>query len=262
MKKLLCCLLILSLTALCVGCKKKDPALEQVKAAGSLTVAVRVDSVMCTLDAAGNPDGFDAELAKAVGKQMGVEVRFQQATLEEGVALLQNGQADCLWGGITAAEASAGELAASSPYLMRQQCLVTIADKAKSYTDLEAFAAMRLAVIAGEAGEQLALEKLPEAQRILVTSGEEALSAVAEGKADAAILDLSFAGMQTGEGGAYSQLGVCDNVQLPKAVYVACVSPVSGLLSSINGALAKLEADGTIAALADKYHLTGALIAG
>ena len=68
--------------------------------------------------------------------------------------------------------------------------------------------------------------------------------------------------MQTGEGGAYSQLGVCDNVQLPKAVYVACVSPVSGLLSSINGALAKLEADGTIAALADKYHLTGALIAG
>lgn len=262
MKKLLCCLLILSLTALCVGCKKNDPALEQVKAAGSLTVAVRVDAAMCTLDAAGNPGGFDAELAKAVGKQMGVEVRFQQATLEEGAALLQNGQADCLWGGITAEEANAGKLTASAPYLVRQQCLVTAAGQAKGYNDLEAFASMRLAVIAGEAGEQLAQEKLPKAQQIPVTSGEEALSAVAEGRADAAILDLSFAGMQTGEGGAYPMLGVCDNVQLPKAAYVTCVAPDGGLLGSVNDALAKLEADGTIAALADKYHLTGALIAG
>lgn len=262
MKKLICCLLVLTLTALCAGCKKKDPALEQVKEAGVFTVALRAESALCTLDEAGNPGGFDVELAEAVGKQLGVAVSFQQVTLDEGIALLQNGRADCLWGGVTAEEASAGELTASSPYLMRQQCLVTMADKAKSYSNLEEFTAMRLAVISGEAGEQFALEKLPGARQIKAASAEEALTAVAQGEADAAILDLSLAGMQTGEGGAFPTLGVCDNVQLPKAVYVVCVSPASGLLSSINSALAKLEADGTIAALADKYHLTGALIAG
>lgn len=242
------------------ACKKEDPGLARLQKDGKLTVGVELREPFGA-ETGGEITGLDGELALALCRELGVEAELVPLEPGQGGERLLAGEVQCLMGGVTADDAALRELTTTAPYLLEQQCLVTSVGTAKSYRSLEPFRKMTLAAVRGSAGADAAAAQLPEATCILVDTQEQALEAVVRGQVDAAVLALSVAGMRTGEDSEYPQLAVADGAALPKSAYVIALGDDT-FLKAISDAMVRLEEAGTIDALAERYGLGEALIAG
>ncbi len=72
--------------------------------------------------------GFDVDLAKEVGKRMGVEVKFQPIDWTIKEQELNSGNVDCLWNGFTITDERLESLCMSAPYMKNDQILIVMAD--------------------------------------------------------------------------------------------------------------------------------------
>ena len=77
---------------------------------------------------------------------------------------------------------------------------------------------------------------------------------VAAGTADACIIDITMAYAMTGEGTNYADLA--PGLSLSEELYGVSFRKESDLTAAFNEFMAKIKADGTLQALADKYDLT------
>ena len=108
------------------------------------------------------------------------------------------------------------------------------------------------AVEAGSAGEAAALEAGFEINS--VDTQAKALMEVAAGTSDACVIDITMANAMTGEGTSYADLAA--GMSLTSEEYGIGFRKESDVTAKVNEILAKLRADGTLQALADKYSLT------
>jgi polar amino acid transport system substrate-binding protein len=76
---------------------------------------------------------------------------------------------------------------------------------------------------------------------------------VAAGTCDAAVLDLTLAKAMIGEGTDYANLEIKDRLAVED--YGVAFRKGSDACAAVNDIFAQLAADGTMAALADKYGL-------
>ncbi|MCM1106817.1 MAG: transporter substrate-binding domain-containing protein [Blautia sp.] len=112
------------------------------------------------------------------------------------------------------------------------------------------------AVEAGSAGEEAA-----KAKSVLynsVASQADALTEVASGTSDAAIIDLLMAGAMIGEGTSYPDM-VCTDELTTEKYGVGCRKG-SDLASYINAVFYESYSDGSMEALAEEYGLQEALL--
>ena len=77
---------------------------------------------------------------------------------------------------------------------------------------------------------------------------------VKAGTADACIIDITMAYAMTGEGTNYADLSA--GISLTEELYGVSFRKDSDLTAAFNEFMAKIKADGTLQALADKYDLT------
>ncbi len=112
-RKILTLLLVFALAAVFAGCGKgskeesaEDTSLKDIQEAGVLRVG------MCpeyppfeSINASGEIEGFDADLAKAIGEKLGVDVEFVNTPYEGLIAGLQNGDFDVIMSGMSPEEA-------------------------------------------------------------------------------------------------------------------------------------------------------------
>lgn len=98
MKKILALILVIVMIASCfAGCKGK-----------SVTIGYTENKPWIYEDEkTGELVGFDVELAKAVFKEMGYSVTFKKIEADKDIfAELNSGEIDCIWNGLTAADAT------------------------------------------------------------------------------------------------------------------------------------------------------------
>ena len=112
---------------------------------------------------------------------------------------------------------------------------------------------LKVAVENGSAGQAAATEAGIK-NIIAVQDQGAALLEVKAGTADACVIDITMANAMTGEGTDYADLAA--GISLTEELYGVSFRKDSDVTAAFNDFMAKIKADGTLQALADKYQLT------
>lgn len=230
---------------------------DYIKEKGTLVVGITDFAPMDYKDADGNWIGFDADVATAFAKYLGVEVEFVEIEWDNKVLELNSKSIDCVWNGMTLIPEVTSSMACSEPYCNNAQVVVVKADVADKYQTADSLSELAFAVEAGSAGE--AAVKELGIEPTAVQSQASALMEVEAGTADACVIDLLMAGAMIGEGTSYPDLSY--TVQLTSEEYGVGFRSGSDLAARLNEFFAASYADGSLMEIANTYGVQESIIA-
>lgn len=239
------------------GSSAAESDLAYVQDKGTLVVGITVFAPMDYEDTNGDWIGFDADLAKLFGEELGVDVQFQVIDWDNKVLELDGKNIDVVWNGMTLTDEVLSAMECSQPYLNNQQVVVVPSDVADQYQDEASIQGLSFAVEAGSSGEAVATEL-----GLTFTSVVDQATAVLEtssGTSDAAIIDSLMAAAMVGEGTSYANLTY--TVPLSTEEYGVGFRKGSDLAAKLNEFFTAKYADGTMQKLAETYGVQAALIA-
>lgn len=230
--------------------------LEYVKNKGKLIVGITDFAPMDYNDENGNWIGFDADMAKAFAKYIGVEAQFQIIEWNGKVMELNGKTIDVVWNGMTLNDEVLAAMECSNAYCNNAQIVILPADKADQYKDIESLKSLNFAVEAGSAGKAAA-----DANGFTYTEVVDQATALFEiksGTADAAIIDSLMAAAMVGEGTNYADLTY--TIQLTTEEYGVGFRKGSDLAAKLNEFFKAAYADGTMLETAKTYGVQASLI--
>lgn len=224
---------------------------------GEMVIGYTVYEPMNYMDENGKLTGFDTEFAEAVCAKLGVKPKFVEINWDTKVVELDAKSIDCIWNGMTITDDLKNNIAISDPYVVNMQVVVIRSDKADTYTDTASLAGANLVAEAGSAGEAVIASdpNLSKANYVAVSKQTDAMMEVKAGTSDAAVLDWTLAKSMVGEGTDYADLQMINGVELSREEYGIGFRKDSTLCAKVNEIMAGMVADGSLAALADKYNL-------
>ncbi len=256
--------LLLSMLLSFSACNEKSDW-EKVQEQGYFTCGITMYAPMNYKDANGELVGFDTEFAKAVAKELGVEVKFQEIDWDQKYTELNSGKIDLIWNGYTYGMEGDGVSRTeyvdfTYSYLENRQCVVTKADALNTLSTKESFAGKKAAVESGSSGEGVAIELSGDEKNLVKFSSQvDALKELLLGTVDFVVIDWQMANSMVGKGD-FASLSI-NNAHTPDTeVYAIGCRKGSDLTAKINEAMKKLSANGTLAEIAAKYDLTDDLI--
>lgn len=231
-----------------------DSDLAYIQDKGKIIVGITDYEPMDYKDENGEWTGFDAEFARLVAEEIGVEVEFFVLS-DWGMKFneLETKNIDVVWNGMTITDEALANASVSDPYVVNAQVVVMKADVVGNYKDAESMKELTFAVEDGSAGAD-ALEAVGITEYVALQDQTAALMEVKAGTADACVIDITMANAMTGEGTNYADLAA--GISLTSEEYGIACRKGSDLTAKINEIMGDLIADGTLKALADKYSLT------
>ncbi len=246
--------MVLSLAA-CGSSSDASGDVDAIKKKGTFVVGITEFAPMDYKDGS-DWIGFDADLAKKVAGDLGVEVQFEVIDWDNKLLELNNKNIDVVWNGMTLTDEVKTSMGCTEPYLNNAQTIVMPADKLSEYPDASSMKDLKFAVEAGSAGKDAA--EANGLQYTEVGAQSDAVMEVAAGTSDACVIDLLMAGAMVGEGTSYKDLGHA--VDLAPEQYVIGCRKGSDLTDYINDELKKYYSDGTMQEIAETYGVQDALI--
>ena len=233
-----------------------DSDMAYVQDKGTLVVGITDFEPMDYKDENGDWIGFDADLAKAFGEKLGVDVEFVEIDWDNKILELDAKSIDCVWNGMTLTDEVTSSMECSNAYCNNAQVVVVNADAADDYQTVESIADLSFAVEAGSAGEAeieaLGYDYTP------VTAQSDALMEVAAGTSDAAVIDSLMAAAMVGEGTGYEDLTY--TVSLNSEEYGVGFRKGSDLAEELNTFFTESYEDGSMQEIAETYGVQAALI--
>ena len=208
----------------------EESDLAYVQGKGTLVVGITDFEPMDYKDESGNWIGFDADMAAAFAKSLGVSVEFVEIDWDNKIMELDGKTIDCVWNGMTLTDEVKSAMECSNAYCNNAQIVIVPADKAEQYQDKESLKELTFAVEAGSAGEAQVTEL--GAEFTPVTTQANALMEVAAGSSDAAVIDSLMAAAMVGEGTGYANLTY--TVQLNSEEYGVGFRKGSDLAAALN----------------------------
>lgn len=240
------------------GGANNEATVEDVKAVtdkGKLVVGITDFEPMDYKDDSGKWIGFDADMATAFAKSLGVDVEFVEIEWDNKALELESGSIDCVWNGMTLTDEVTSAMSCSNAYCNNAQIVILPADKADKYPDVDSMKDLNFAVEQGSAGQAEAeangLNFTP------VTNQASALMEVKAGTSDAAIIDSLMAAAMVGEGTSYADLTY--TIGLNSEEYGVGFRKGSDLTAKLNEFLKASFDDGTMKETAKKYGVQAAL---
>ena len=240
------------------GCgEKKTEAADSdyIKERGKLVVGV-TDFEPMDYQKDGKWVGFDADMAAAFAKSLGVEVEFVEIDWNNKVFELNNKNIDCVWNGMTLVDEVMAAMECSNAYCDNAQVVVVKKDKADAIKAAADCAALKFAVEAGSAGEDQCKEN--NFEYVTVTAQADALTEVKSGTSDAAVIDSLMAAAMVGEGTGYADLAY--TVALNSEQYGVGFRKGSDLAKKLNEFFVASYKDGSMVKCAVEYGVQAALI--
>ncbi|WP_182187659.1 basic amino acid ABC transporter substrate-binding protein [Pectinatus frisingensis] len=249
MKKilLLCLAVIMGAAFVVAGCGSNDTAKES-SASGSggekvLKVATSADFAPFEFQGENDTDyqGFDMDLIRAIGKEMGTKVEINNISFDGLIPALQTGNIDAVITGMSINEEREKEVAFSDPYYESGLTIIVKADNnsINSFNDLQG---KKIAVQIGTTGAEEA-KKIPNAQVKELNSSADTFLELKAGNVDAVVNDKPV--------NAYYMTKNSDNSvkrvgeQLTSENYgIAVKKDNTKLVQEINDALKKLKENG------------------
>jgi ABC-type amino acid transport substrate-binding protein len=207
------------------------------------------------LDEAGRPVGFDVDLARAIAAQWGVEAQIQGLGFDGLVDAVQAGRLDSAISALPYQPERTQDVAFSDAYFEAGLVLVT-STGSTAVASVDDLAGRRLAVEWGSEGDVQGRQlrsRLPELLLLPNDTPQAALLAVAEGQADAALVDhisaLQFVASD-------QRLAISPQVVVSDPYVIVLPRKAPVLQAKVDEALAALRADGTLDVLTARWFGT------
>lgn len=247
MKKIIALALAVIMMAVCLtACSPKGPTLADVKKAGKLTVATSPDFPPFENLEGGQVVGIEVEILEKICNELGIEFVLEQINFDAVLTGVQSGKYDCGMSGISVTPKREKNTLFTIPYCLAAQCIVVRADSTiATKADL---AGKKISVQTGTtaaefcSGEGYALSQFE--------ANQDAKLALTQGKVDAWVVDdLTAAELCKGD----DSVKILPESMTTEPYAFAFAFGSEDLVAEINKILEKLIADGTIAALFEKY---------
>ncbi|HFR3775055.1 TPA: transporter substrate-binding domain-containing protein [Streptococcus suis] len=186
----------LSLVA-CTSSETADNSLINVQEKGKLVVALSPEyppfEFRKLVDGKDSIVWADIELAKEIGKELGVEVEFSAMSFDNVLASVQNGKVDLAISGISATEERAKVFDFSVPYYISTNKLIINKENSSQFTSLESLENGKIGVQKGSIQEKIATELLPNASKVSISSNGELVNELKTGKLNGIIFEEPIA---------------------------------------------------------------------
>jgi len=194
--------------------------------------------------------GIDVEIMTAVCEKLGREIEIQDVAFDSVIAGVQTGKYDVGMSGITITDDRLVQVNFSDSYTTAvQSILLPIGSE---ITDLDALLEgdYTVGVQTGTTGDIYMSDDVGDSRVVRFTKYSDAVQALVSGNVDCVCLDnqpaIAFAD-------ANDSLFIMDTPYAFENYAIAINKDDEQLLADINNALAELTADGTIAAIIEKY---------
>ena len=252
MKKIITILLVIMLVGCSSTATNNGSDLDYIKDKGVLIVGITDFAPMDYQDESGEWIGFDADVAKNVAEELGVEAQFVEIEWDNKILELENKSIDVVWNGMTLTDEVKSAMECTKPYINNAQVIV-VKKENENNTD---YSSMQFAVEAGSAGEAIAKENGYD--YVSLATQADTLLEVSAGTSDASVIDLLMAGAMIGEGTSYEDLVY--TVELNSEEYGVGCRKGSDLANYINEAFDKFKSDGSLLEIAKEYGVQESLI--
>ena len=241
------------------GTPAAESDLAYVREKGVLVVGITEFEPMDYQDSDGNWIGFDADMARAFGESLGVDVEFQIIDWDNKIFELDGRTIDVVWNGMTLTDEVLSAMECSNAYCNNAQVVVVPAGMADQYQDVESLSSLTFAVESGSAGAQQAQEYSFTYNEVVDQA--TALLEVSSGTSDAAIIDSLMAGAMVGEGTSYDNLTSTVTLNAEEGEqYGVGFRKGSDLCPALNEFFASSYADGTMMQIAETYGVQATII--
>ncbi|MFQ7242509.1 transporter substrate-binding domain-containing protein [Agathobaculum sp.] len=230
--------------------------LAYVQEKGTLVVGITEFEPMDYQNADGEWIGFDADMAKAFAKSLGVTAEFQVIDWDNKVMELDGKTIDVVWNGMTLTDEVTSAMECTNAYCNNAQVVIVPSDVADQYQDVDSVKGLSFAVESGSAG--MAEVQALGATYTEVSDQATALMEVASGTSDAAVIDSLMAAAMVGEGTSYADLTY--TVGLNSEEYGVGFRKGSDLAEKLNEFFKTSYDDGTMMQIAEQYGVQAAII--
>ncbi len=243
---------ILLLTCL-AGCGSTGVSLDHVKKAGKLTIATSPDfPPFESLGENGAVEGIEIDILNIICDKLGVELEINQIDFDSVLPGVQAGKYNVGVSGISVTPKRQKNALFTDPYCLAAQAIVVLKDSPiAAKADLTG---KKIAVQTGTTAETFCMENGYTISAF--TANNDAQSALLSGKVDAWVIDdLTAAEMVKAYNEANGEQLVILSEALTTEPYAFAFSFGSEtLVEEINKIIDELLADGTIAAIFEKYE--------
>jgi polar amino acid transport system substrate-binding protein len=243
---------LLSLLALLLsGCGPNGETWDRIQSTGVLRVGLDPTYPPFEDASSGELQGLDVDLARALGREMGVEIQFVHLGYDGLYDALLAGRVDMLLSALLVEVERTRDFAYSEPYFNAGQILIVPTDSAVA--EMRDLAGRRVAVELGAAGHVEARwwqRRVADLTIEPFDTPTAALEATAAGDADAALMDTVSGRQFLAATPGLRRLPDPVTVE-PYAAVVRAEDQV--LLDQINQALAALEENGILAEIERRW---------
>lgn len=243
-------LAVMTFTTAC-GSSTASNVLAAAKQRGSLRVALTgANPPWSLVDDKNEVAGFDADIARALAKQMGVaKVDFVQSNFQNFIPGIQNGKFDLVVSGHTMTRERAKQVSFSTPYEVNGVAIF-VKQGDDSIMNKDGLAGKRIAVSAGTTQEQFA-RTVPGARVLIYDNATLALTDLGFGRADAWI-GSRFVGAYLAQKNKLSVKDVPGYLTLEINAITVKLGQQQ-LVDAVNAGLASMINDGTLTAISKKW---------
>ncbi len=256
-KHLIVLILAAALSALLLGCSKESNSTNasENKSASKKTYVFAADATWPPfefVDEKGVLTGFEVELIPAIGKAVGVDMTVKNVPWDTIFAGLANGAYDGVASGVTVTEERKASMDFSTPIISQGQ--IVIVPTASSVANIQDLNGKKVGVQIGTTGD-FALDSYKVNKKVYDDIGL-AIEDMMNGNLDAAVCDSIIASDFVLANEGYSgKLKVAGTPFTVEDIAIAVKKGNTKLLNLVNEGLAKMEADGSLAALKAKWNI-------
>ena len=196
--------------------------------------------------------GIDAEIAAAIAEKLGMELKIEDMEFKAIIPAVTTGKIDFGMAGMTVTEERLQSVNFSETYATGiQAIIVKEGSEIKSVDDLYAEGATwKVGVQDATTGDIYCTDDFGEDRVSKFPVGADAVEALKTGKVDCVIIDNEPAKAYVA---ANEGLMILDTKYAEEDYAIAIALDNTELLGKVNGALQELIADGTVAAIIQKY---------
>lgn len=194
--------------------------------------------------------GFDVELAQAIAKDMGKELKIEDMSFDGLLPALESGQIDMAVAGMSVTSEREKNALFSDPYYQASQRIIV--PKNSKIANKYQLEHKKIAVQLGTTGDQAA-SKIKGAQVVQFPAAPNALQELAAGKVDAAVIDDAPAKQYVS---GFPSLKIINTPLSSESYAIAFKKGNAELAEHANKTIANMKADGRYQALLQKYFGT------
>ena len=201
----------------------------------------------------GSFEGIDVEIAGAIAEKLGLELQIDDMDFDAALLAAQTGKSDMVMAGVTVTEDRQTVMDFSDSYAAGIQVVIVPEDS--DIASIDDMTGKMIGVQRGTTGDQYCSASVEdggfgEENVTRYDNGLTAVQALNNGQVDCVVIDNApaqeFVASNPG-------LVILDTAYAEENYAIGVNKGNTQLLDAINGALAELQADGTIQSILDKY---------